>query len=139
VFSESEDDTIKREKAMNFLEELRNKSYIVVSVQVLNEFHSALKRKYKIDEEKIREYVSKGILNICKVVSSLDLQTYKAAYKVRDQYNISYWDSVIVASALDNECEILYSEDMADNLKIENKLLIRNPLTGAIPNEEFPQ
>jgi predicted nucleic acid-binding protein len=78
------------------------------------------------------------ILKLCDV-TPLDIQTYKEAYKIRDRYNVSYWDSLIVASALDNECEILYSEDMQHNLKIEDKLLIRNPLTGAISNEEFPQ
>ncbi len=43
-----------------------------------------------------------------------------------------------MASALNSGCEILYSEDKKDmqhNLKIEEKLLIRNPLTGAIFNE----
>jgi predicted nucleic acid-binding protein len=125
AFSESEEDVGKRDKTITFLEKLREKSSIVVSVQVINEFHSALKRKYKIEEEIIREYVSKGIIGIGKVIP-LELQTYKDACKMRDKYSISYWDSVIVASALNSQCETLYSEDMQHGHKVAG-LEIRNP------------
>jgi predicted nucleic acid-binding protein len=59
---------------------------------------------------------------------SLDLKSYKRAYKIRDKYDFSYWDSLIVASALERGCETLYSEDMQHNQVIENKLTIKNPL-----------
>ena len=39
----------------------------------------------------------------------------------------TYWDSLIVATALSSECSILYSEDMQHNQLIENKLRIINP------------
>lgn len=135
---EGEADLSKKEKVKTFLEELKNKSQIIVSVQVINEFHWVLKRKYQIEETIIRQKVSNDILGLCDVIP-LNLKTYKEAYKIRDRYNVSYWDSLLVVSALDNECEFLYSEDMQHNLKIENKLLIRNPLTEAIFQEEFSQ
>jgi predicted nucleic acid-binding protein len=34
---------------------------------------------------------------------------------------------MIVASALENDCSILYSEDMQDGQIIEGKLRLRNP------------
>jgi predicted nucleic acid-binding protein len=106
---------------------LKNKSRILIPVQVLNEFHWILKRKYRIDEVEIREKVNNGILNIVSVVP-LDLKNYKTAYKIRDNYNFSYWDSLIITSALEKGCETLYSEDMAHIQIIENKLTIKNPL-----------
>ena len=124
---ESEEEEFKRHKIIAFLEELKNKSRLMVSVQVLNEFHWILKRKYKIDEVKIREKVSEGILKVVNVIP-LDLKSYKTAYRIRDNYNFSYWDSLIIASALEKGCETLYSEDMHHNLVIENKLAIMNPL-----------
>jgi predicted nucleic acid-binding protein len=124
---ESKEEESKRKKIITFLEELKNKSRILISVQVLNEFHWVLKRKYRIDEVEIREKVNNGILNIVSVVP-LDLKNYKTAYKIRDNYNFSYWDSLIVTSALEKGCETLYSEDMAHNQIIENKLTIKNPL-----------
>ena len=127
---EVEANLTKKEKVKTFLEELKSKSRIMVSVQVLNEFHWVLKRKYKIKETIIRQKVLNDILALCDVIP-LDLQTYKKAYRVRDKYNISsYWDSLLVASALNSDCDIFYSEDkdMKHNLEIENKLVIRNPL-----------
>ena len=48
------------------------------------------------------------------------------ASEVRSRFYISYWDSLIVASALNNSCNILYSEDMQHNQIIEG-LKIINP------------
>jgi predicted nucleic acid-binding protein len=124
---ESKEEEAKRDKIIAFLEELKNKSRILISVQVLNEFHWILKRKYNIDEIEIREKVTNGILKIVSVVP-LDLKNYKTAYKIRDNYSFSYWDSLIIASALEKGCDTLYSEDMQHNLVIENKLTIKNPL-----------
>jgi len=39
----------------------------------------------------------------------------------------SVWDGLIVASALSANTEILYSEDMQNDLQVENKLKIVNP------------
>jgi predicted nucleic acid-binding protein len=40
---------------------------------------------------------------------------------------LSFWDSLIVASALAADCHFLASEDMQDNLKIKGQLMIINP------------
>ena len=48
------------------------------------------------------------------------------ACDIRDEYNISYYDSLILSSAINLKCSILYSEDMQHNQKIEN-LTIVNP------------
>jgi len=50
------------------------------------------------------------------------------ASTLRLNYSFSYLDSLIVASALNNKCAILYSEDMQDGLQVHNKLKIINPL-----------
>lgn len=124
---EAEEEKEKKLKVTSFLENLKNQSTILTSVQVLNEFHWVLKRKYKIDESIIRDKVSNGILKITQVVP-VNLQSYMNAYDIRNDYDISFWDSIIAASALENGCEYLYSEDMQHELLIDNKLTILNPL-----------
>ena len=49
----------------------------------------------------------------------------KASF-LREQYRLSFWDGLIVASALASGATILYSEDMHDGLTIEG-LTIANP------------
>jgi predicted nucleic acid-binding protein len=39
----------------------------------------------------------------------------------------SYWDSLIIASALKNNCSICYSEDMQHGQLIEDRLKVINP------------
>ena len=50
-----------------------------------------------------------------------------AASELREAYSLSYWDSLIVATALEAGAAILYSEDMQDGLWINAQLQIINP------------
>jgi predicted nucleic acid-binding protein len=43
------------------------------------------------------------------------------------RYDFQLFDSIVVASALEAGCEILYSEDFQHNQLIENRLRIINP------------
>jgi predicted nucleic acid-binding protein len=83
-------------------------------------------RKFKIEDDIVFRLMQDNIFSIASV-ATLSLQTYNIAFDVRGKYNISYWDSLVVASALEQECEILYSEDMQDGLILEDKLKIVNP------------
>jgi len=49
------------------------------------------------------------------------------ASDLRSRYSFSFWDGLILASALFADAEILYSEDMQNGLTVENKLKIVNP------------
>ncbi len=115
----------KRVAIINFLEMLRDDD-IFVSTQVINEFHWILKRKYRIEDDIIKMNVENGILKLVQVLPQR-LTDYKRAYKIRNSFKISFWDSLIIASALENGCNILYTEDMQHNQLIENKLKIINP------------
>jgi predicted nucleic acid-binding protein len=48
------------------------------------------------------------------------------AYKIRLKQRFSYWDSLIVASAIHSECNILYTEDLQHRQRIE-QLMVINP------------
>lgn len=50
-----------------------------------------------------------------------------SAINVKIENNISYWDSLIVASSIENGCSILYSEDLHDGQIIDNKVKVVNP------------
>lgn len=129
AFLDSERDHVKQRKALALLEEIPAESIIISSVQVVNEFHWILSRKYGIDEATIKIKVTKGIAALASIVP-LDFKLYQDAFRIRAKYNFSFWDSLIIASALDNKCTQLYSEDLQNGLLIDNRLKIVNPLTG---------
>jgi len=114
-----------RQKSLDFLEKIIQEEKTNISIQVLNEFHWALSRKYKISEDRIEAKVN-SILEISNILP-LTLSVYSKSKSVRDKYQVSFWDSLLISSALEKEIEIFYSEDLHDGLLIDNKLKISNP------------
>lgn len=113
-------------KALSIFETLMQSQTIVTSVQVLNEFHSNLVKKFKLEDAAVFNIVEQNILPI-SLVAPVTFQTYHSAYHLRSEYSLSFWDSLVVASALENNCTTLYSEDIQHRQVIENQLLIINP------------
>ena len=126
AFLESEKERAKQQHILSLLENIPSVSTVFVSVQVINEFHWILSRKYGIDDVTIKAKVTKGIAAVANI-APLDFKVYQDAYRIRGKYNVSFWDSLIVASALNNGCTILYSEDMQHGLMIDSKLKVINP------------
>ncbi len=119
-------DLPKRIVALKLLTKLFNENNIVVSVQVLNELHFNMIGKFKLDDELVTQTIEENVFAVASV-ENLTVQIYAKAFQIRQKYNVSYWDSLVVASALESGCTTLYSEDMHDNLVIENSLTVINP------------
>jgi predicted nucleic acid-binding protein len=60
-------------------------------------------------------------------ITPVQVSTLKHAQKLIDRYDFQIFDAIIVASALEAGCEVLYSEDFQHNLLVENQLRILNP------------
>jgi predicted nucleic acid-binding protein len=120
---DDEEEKVKREKAIELLKQFSDKQTIV-STQILNEFYSVL-LKHNIPDKDIQDKLNTIIKD--SMVSLIRVETIKNSWELRAKYNISFWDSLIVASALENECQILYSEDLHHSQLIESRLRILNP------------
>ena len=116
-----EEDTRKRSVA-NSITDFEG---IVISTQVINEVCSILKRKLSFNEEQIFNLIESFERRY--TVVPLDILVVKKAAKLRQKYSFSFWDSLIIASALEAKVTALYSEDMQDGLMVENALEIINP------------
>jgi predicted nucleic acid-binding protein len=93
--------------------------------QVIRETCSNLIKKSAFMEEALRHLIQ-GWYRDCEVTSS-NVSQHLRASGLRESYALSYWDSLIVASALDAGCSILYSEDMQHGQVFERSLTIVNP------------
>lgn len=96
------------------------------STQALNEFSNICTRKWHLPAPDI----GKAIDEICAVcsVSVVSLEIVKQALTLHDKYRYSYYDCLMLASALSNDCKYLLSEDMSDGQVIEKQLTILNIL-----------
>lgn len=124
VYSALKDSGSRHDEAVKFLETLKGKA-VFISTQVINELYSILEKKYKLNNADIEKEIE-NIIRFCNV-SIITTRTIKLAWVLKKSYKLSYWDSLIAASALGNKCKIIYSEDMHDALVIEEITTIKNP------------
>ena len=98
---------------------------IVVSVQVLNETANVLMRTYGYDETQTKIFIQSIIrlTTVIPLISDFTLQ----GLDLKIKYTFSWFDSLILAAALDSACIYLYSEDMHDGLVVNKQLTIVNP------------
>ncbi len=122
--SNNDDQHYKHLKAINCLKEICLNNKVVISTQVLSEYYSAL-LKNKISDLDIQES-AKYLINSVEI-SPISKYTITETYDIKNKYRYSYWDSLIISSALQNDCSLLYSEDMQHQQEIANKLTIINP------------
>ena len=101
----------------------------VVSVQVLNEFANVARRKLGMTWKEIEEALT-GIRDLCSLPAALTVETHTTALRIAKRYGFHIYDSLIVGSALETRCAILYSEDLQHGQKIES-LTIRNPFLSS--------
>ena len=94
-------------------------------MQVINEVCINLIKKVNYTNNDIL-ILLKNLNNKYKI-SNLSFNTISLSVEIRKKYKVSYWDSLIIASALQNKCTILYTEDMQHKQIIENTLEIINP------------
>jgi predicted nucleic acid-binding protein len=96
-----------------------------ISTQVINEVSSNMIKKLNFSNQDVNDFV----LNCYEqyYIVNFSKEIFIKASTIRIDYNISYYDSLIIATALENNCTILYSEDMQHNQIIEDILTIKNP------------
>ena len=97
----------------------------IICTQVVSEYISVLHRVMKIPK--------KLIINACMTnlkycqIQAVDIETLQTAERLIQRYDFQIFDAIIVASALETGCQILYSEDMQHKMVIDKKLSIINP------------
>ena len=105
-----------------------NRSQIAISSQVVIEVAANLLRKGKFDESQIAKFIENIYTE--NVVVDVSQKILLTASQLRSNFSFSYFDSIIVAAALETNSTILYSEDMHDGLVIDDQLTIVNPFVS---------
>jgi predicted nucleic acid-binding protein len=102
-----------------------------LSVQVLNEFAAVSRRKQRRDWSAIAEAID-DVLTVVDPPLALTHDIHTAARALAEDHGISFYDALIVASAIEAGCDILYSEDMQHGRSIGG-LAIVNPFLESAP------
>jgi predicted nucleic acid-binding protein len=123
VYAHSRDSVKKRAIANDLIGRTLQEGSIAVSTQVLAEFYSVAIHKLAMSSEEAETVVTDFGKVQFHQPSLADL--IRAAHLHR-RYKIQWWDALIVNSALELGCSILWTEDLRHGQRIGG-LTVRNP------------
>lgn len=100
-----------------------------ISTQVLAEFWVTVNKKLNppLSADLAREQIQ--LFSAFKVMP-VDHAMVLEALRIQDRWQLSYWDSQILAAASRAHASVLYSEDLQDGALIES-ITIKNPFKTA--------
>ena len=120
VYTQSKNEQEKRGIALNTLE----KYDCHTSTQVFNEVSNVMLKKLKMPINEVKEVIT-AINDSCEV-NIITYETVQKALDIKEQYDYSYYDSLILATAVMGGCDYVCSEDLHDAQMIDNKVEIVN-------------
>lgn len=122
IYAYSSDEVEKNAAVTKLIAEQQK---IVISTQVINEFINVMRKKRAVPIENLQRVI--GELASIFTISLVTIETINHALAISQNFKYSYFDSLIIASAIQNSCSVLYSEDMHHKHMVSKELVILNP------------
>lgn len=122
-------DLSKRELAVRFVNQKVADESGCISFQVVQETLNVIIGKMGIAHETALEFIDDILRPLWQIDPSTEL--YLRALELRERYGFSFYDSLIIAAALEAGCTRLYTEDMQHGQQIQG-LTIQNPFLSAV-------
>jgi len=116
-------DPEKQVKARELLRKIESDCLGVISTQVLQEYYVVATRKLKVKPELMKKIISS--LSKYEIVV-INQPIIEKAIDISMSNKISFWDALIVASAVAARCRIIWTEDLNQGQSI-SKIKIENP------------
>jgi predicted nucleic acid-binding protein len=114
---------LKHQKAVDLITHLFEEQVGAVSIQVLTEFYVTATKKLGMKSEEAEEAIADlGSWTIHRPAHGDVLR----ASKIHRQHKVSWWDALIINSAVELGCDVLWSEDLATGQRY-GTMTVRNP------------
>lgn len=120
----------KHEIAKELLKELWDTRKGGLSTQVLQEFYVTITKKVKrpLSHSQALQIISD--LGVWKL-DTPDVGDILEAIKISQRYMISFWDSLIICSAINLNCDIIWSDDL-NSEQYFDKVKVINPFKTVV-------
>ena len=122
LFDETNDH--KREKAVRLVQESLKNETGCISYQVVQETINVMTRKLNAAPEQARQILSDTLIPLWRINPTQAL--YQRGLDLQTRYHFNFYDSLIIAAALEAGSHTLYSEDLKHGQEIEG-LTVTNP------------
>ncbi len=116
----------KQQKARQLVADALTTQQGIISFQVVQEFLNVASRKFvkPLSLQDCQKYLNQVLAPLCEVFPSINL--YGQAIEMAERWGYTFYDSLIIAAALEAECRTLYSEDLQHQQTIQD-MVITNP------------
>ncbi len=116
----------KRDKSRKLVAEAIGSHNAVISYQVVQEFLNVATRKFRnrLSPAEAQLYLARVLMPLCEVFP--DESLYSSALSIADETGYSFYDALILSSAVAAGCHILLTEDLQDGFSVRG-LKVRNP------------
>lgn len=116
----------KARRAMQLIREAVATRKGIISFQVVQEFFNVALRRFSrpMTVGEAEQFLATVFRPLIAVHSSQAL--YGAALRMTERYRLPWYDSLILAAAVEGQCGVLYSEDLQHGQRCEG-LQIQNP------------
>lgn len=128
---------LKKQCALQLLEQALASHRGCTSYQVIQEFANVATRKFaqRCSTEECRQFVDAAMHPLNRVGSSPQL--LNTALDLQEETRYSFYDSLVLAAALQAGADVLYTEDLQHNQLVYGTLRIVNPFLQ-VANEVDP-
>jgi len=118
---------LKKQRAVQLLEHALGTHSGCISYQVIQEFANVATRKFakRFSADECQQFIDAAMQPLNRVSSSTEL--IHAALALQTSTSYGFYDSLILASALQSGATVLFSEDLQHNQLINGTLRIVNP------------
>ena len=121
-------DPLKQQVSADLLRTAIRTRTLTLSPQNLNECYRVLtQRRRLIPVARVRGYIQ---TLAPWAIAPLDAKTTERAFAIEDEVGTSWWDSLLLASALLAECRLFISQDLQDGRDVGG-MRIANPFTAS--------
>jgi predicted nucleic acid-binding protein len=125
IYAHDIDAGLKHDVALSIIEKIWEEETGIISTQIIQEFYVNVTRKIP---NPITPVQARGIiLNYFSwQVEGVEPHTILSASEIEEKYVLSFWDSLIIATASQSEAVKILTEDLNHGQTIEG-VLIENP------------
>jgi len=126
VYSFDSRSPAKQKVAQDLIDKALSSQTGFISWQVVQEFLNVSLRKFEkpISLLEGRSYLDQVLGPLCEVFPTVKL--YDRALELKDETGFGFYDALIIVSASEAGCKILYTEDLQNGRRVAG-LTIRNP------------
>jgi len=123
VYARDPRDSLKQERAAQWIDILWRDRVGRTSMQVISEFYAVATKKLGFPGERAWQYAERYF---AWRPLAIDEDLLRRAREIEQQYRLSWWDSMIVAAAQLQDCTLLLTEDLQDGMAF-GSVTVRSP------------